>query len=155
MPHFDISVYFFNPNIQPLEEYHIRLRELHKLLDLFRTESSPLPLIEGEYYPSTWGICENCQELRINKTAELAAANRFDYFCSTLSISPHKSAELLNVLGAKAENTLRSSGSSVKWLPNDFKKRGGFLRSTEICREYQIYRQNYCGCLANKNVDKP
>jgi predicted adenine nucleotide alpha hydrolase (AANH) superfamily ATPase len=140
MPHFEISVYFFNPNIQPPEEYQLRLSELRRLLGIFRTAENPLPLIEGGYYDGTWVNCRRCQQLRIGSAAVLAESEGFGYFCSTLSISPHKDAELLNSIGFAAER------GSVKWLPNDFKKRNGFTRSTQLCREYGIYRQSYCGC---------
>jgi predicted adenine nucleotide alpha hydrolase (AANH) superfamily ATPase len=143
---FDITVYFFNPNIQPQEEYELRLSELKRLQELLQTPENSLPLIEGKYYNADWGDCSACQEFRIRSAAKLAADGGFDYFCSTLSISPHKNAELLNALGSSAE----AEYGSAKWLPNDFKKRNGYLRSTQLCREYGIYRQAYCGCASNR-----
>lgn len=137
---FDISIFFFNPNIQPREEYDRRLAELRRLLKLTKRD---VPLIEGEYAYRAWGDCSECVGLRIRRTAEIASERGFDRFCTTLSISPHKDAKLINELGAAASAEL-----GVEWLPSDFKKRNGYLRSTQICRELNIYRQSYCGCLA-------
>jgi predicted adenine nucleotide alpha hydrolase (AANH) superfamily ATPase len=141
-PYFDVTLSFFNPNIQPREEYDRRLAELYRLLELTNRN---INVIEGAYFDRSWGNCADCIGLRIDNTAKLAADKGFDYFCSTLSISPHKNAELINELGLSAASEYGS-----KWLPNDFKKRNGYLRSVQICRELNIYRQSYCGCLANK-----
>jgi predicted adenine nucleotide alpha hydrolase (AANH) superfamily ATPase len=143
-PYFDITLFWFNPNIQPYEEHEKRLAELRKLLSAMNFDG--VKLITGEYCDGAWGDCSACQGLRIERTAEAALCGGFEYFCSTLSISPHKNAALINGLGLSAAEKL----GNVKWLPSDFKKRGGFLRSAELCREYGIYRQNYCGCYANR-----
>ena len=94
--------------------------------------------------------CYRCYEFRLKKAFEYAKENAFDYFCTTLSISPFKDAEKINVIGEKlvSEEKAKSSDSFVpKWLISDFKKKGGFQRSLEISREYDLYRQQYCGCV--------
>ncbi len=151
---FDIDVYFYNPNILPSEEYEKRLGELRRLMEI-KPCKGEVSLIESSYEPSSYiaavkGLedepeggsrCNVCLKMRVEQTALIAASKNYDYFATTLTVSPHKNAELLNRLGYAAAE----KHGSV-WLPSDFKKRGGYLRSTEICREYDIYRQNYCGC---------
>ena len=158
---FNIDVYFYNPNILPSEEYEKRLSELRRLITVqpYKREVS---LIEGVYEPDVYrasvkelwnepeggGRCSVCLDMRVTETARLAAEVGYDYFSTTLTVSPHKNAELLNTLGYAAAEKYGSV-----WLPSDFKKRGGYLRSTEICREYDIYRQNYCGCRQASEAD--
>jgi len=151
---FDIDVYFYNPNILPSEEYEKRLSELRRLIAV-QPYKGKVELILGTYEPEVYlemakplwdepeggGRCTVCLDMRVSETARLAAEGKYDYFTTTLTVSPHKNAELLNTLGYAAAEKYGSV-----WLPSDFKKRGGYLRSTEICREYGIYRQNYCGC---------
>lgn len=156
-PYFDLTVLFYNPNIYPAEEYERRLGEVRRLIGLM---DCGISLIEDEYTPADYiaraaglegepegGLrCVECIGMRIERTATLAAG-KFDYFATTLSISPHKNAELINTLGyATAEKY------GAVWFPADFKKRGGYARSCELCREYDIYRQNYCGCSFAKNA---
>lgn len=151
---FDIDVYFYNPNILPPEEYEKRMSELRRLIEI-QPYKGEVSLIEGAYEPEVYlsavrelwdepeggGRCSICLDMRVSETAKLAASGKYDYFATTLTVSPHKNAELLNTLGYAAAEKY-----GTVWLPSDFKKRGGYLRSTEICREYGIYRQNYCGC---------
>lgn len=151
---FDIDVYFYNPNILPEDEYYKRLSELRRLLTL-QEYKGKVSLIEGRYDPEEYlsrarllwdepeggGRCSVCLDMRVTDTARLAAEGKYDYFATTLTVSPHKNAELLNTLGYAAAEKY-----GAVWLPSDFKKRSGYLRSTEICREFGIYRQNYCGC---------
>jgi len=152
--YFDITVYFYNPNILPSEEYEKRLSELRRLIGI-QPYKGKVELLCGEYEPEKYlalvkgmesepeggSRCGICLDMRVDETARLAAQEGYDYFATTLTVSPHKNAQLLNSLGYAAAE----KHGSV-WLPSDFKKRGGYLRSTEICREYDIYRQNYCGC---------
>lgn len=159
-PYFDLTVLFYNPNIYPEDEYERRLGEVRRLLGIM---DCGIALIEDEYNPDDYlshvsgfegepegGLrCARCIGMRIERTASLAA-HGFDYFSTTLSISPHKNAELINTLGyASAEKY------GAVWFPADFKKRGGYARSCELCREYAIYRQNYCGCSFAKNAAQP
>ena len=167
--HFDITVLYYNPNIYPPEEYQRRLAELKKLYENFP------PALEGkvqvvemnydpeEFYnavgtrenpelatePEKGERCRRCYEFRLKQTFEYAAAHKFDYFCTTLSISPFKDAEKLNIIGEQLERN--STEKSPHWLPSDFKKKGGFKRSLEISAEYGMYRQDYCGCIYSKN----
>ena len=90
--------------------------------------------------------CEKCFYLRLNKTAETAKANGFDYFTTTLTLSPLKNAELLNAIGNEV-----AQKKGIKFLPSNFKKKGGYQRSLELSKEYGLYRQNYCGCVFSKN----
>jgi predicted adenine nucleotide alpha hydrolase (AANH) superfamily ATPase len=117
---------------------------------------NPVDIIEGSYDPERFfdavkGLeaepeggkrCEKCFELRLESSARLAAARGYDYVTTTLSISPLKNAELLNTIGAKAAEKY-----GVSWLFSDFKKKEGYKRSIELSREYELYRQNYCGCV--------
>lgn len=151
---FDITVFFYNPNIMPEEEYCRRLDAMKKLLSVMpcasgvkliengRGEEAFTEAVRGnEREPEGGARCPVCFDLRLGKTAELCREGGYDFFTTTLTISPHKNAELINSVGQSAAERF-----SVNWLPCDFKKRGGYLRSIELCREYGIYRQNYCGC---------
>ncbi len=158
MPVFDIDIFFFDPNIQPETEYRKRLAAQKEVLSKIN-EGQKISLIVPPYDTSEFetaaaGLenepeggkrCIECMDLRIKRTAEYAAKNRYDMFCTTLSVSPHKSAPLLYELSAKY-----SDFYGVPFLPADFKKKGGFLRSVELSKEYGIYRQEYCGCLYAK-----
>jgi len=159
--YFEITVYFYNPNIMPKDEYIKRLNAQKKVLtDLpFPT---PIHLVEpkydpGEFFSIAKGLenepergkrCEKCIDLRLKKSAEYAAQNKFDYFCSTLSVSPHKDALLLNNLSEHY-----SKAFCVNTFPADFKKKNGFLESTRLSKELGIYRQNYCGCIFSINSE--
>lgn len=152
--YFDITLLYYNPNIYPKAEYDRRLGEIEKLLS-----AAPfcrnVELLVGEYEYDNWleyikgtenereggARCTLCFENRLEKTAETARKMQFDWFCTTLTISPHKNAGLINSIGERLRERY-----GVPFLPSDFKKREGYKRSTELCREYDIYRQNYCGC---------
>ena len=149
--YFDLTVYFYNPNIHPETEYLHRLKTQRQLVE----QLGGAVLIEGEYNPDCFfdavkgyenepeggARCERCIFERMRATAEKAKQGNFDYFCTTLSVSPHKNADMINLLGSKLEAEF-----DVKWLPSDFKKKGGYLRSIELSKQYGLYRQDYCGC---------
>ena len=157
-PHFDITLFYYNPNIDDEEEYHRRAAEAQRLL-----QEMPLPrpvqFLEGPYDPAHWHAlvkgheadpeggdrCGICFSDRLRQTAETAAALGFDCFTTTLTISPLKNADRLNGIG-EAEG----AAAGVPFLPSDFKKKNGYLRSTELSREYGLYRQDYCGCSFSK-----
>ena len=156
--YFDITVLFYNPNISPAEEYEHRKAELLRLIAQ-KEWTNPVKFIDCDYEsekfteaargleaePEGGARCVKCFNLRLEKAARAAADGGFDYFCTTLSISPHKDAALLNRIGeALAERY------GVKYLPSDFKKRGGYLRSIELSREFDLYRQSFCGCVYSK-----
>ena len=150
--YFDITVFYYNPNIMPEEEYQKRLSEQKRLLQEAYAE---VQFIEGHYEPEVFremarGLeqepeggtrCFRCYELRLRETARLAKENGYDYFATTLSISPHKNAAKLNEIGERvgAEN-------GILHLPSDFKKKEGYKQSIELSKKYHLYRQRYCGC---------
>ena len=149
--HFDVTVFFFNPNIED-EEYLKRKAELRRFIS--RTgwaDELDCDHDTSEFYEVAKGL-ENCHEggerclacfrLRLSRTARAAKDGHFDYFGTTLTISPLKDAAAINAIG---EELAKEYG--VSWLYSDFKKRGGYLRSTQLSREYELYRQNYCGCV--------
>ena len=174
--YFDITVLYYNPNIYPPEEYQRRLAELKKLYESFPPAlEGKVKVIELNYNPDDFynavgtrenpelatepekgKRCRRCYEFRLKQTFEYAAAHQFDYFCTTLSISPFKDAEKLNTIGEQLERDAQNSTDPSQqkiphWLPSDFKKKGGFKRSLEISAEYGMYRQDYCGCVYSKN----
>ena len=135
---FDLTLFFYNPNISPRSEFDFRLSELER----FSCEAGyNAKIISPEYAER----CRICYELRLEKTAEEAACGGYDYFCTTLSISPYKRSDWLNEIGLSLEEKY-----GVKYLCSDFKKKGGYKRSIELSEEYGLYRQNYCGCVYSK-----
>lgn len=156
--HFDITLFFYNPNIAPISEYDFRAKELERLIKEMPL-SSPVKLIIPEYdteefdriakgkesEPERGSRCTDCYFVRLKKTAEEADRSGFDYFSTTLSISPHKDAVRLNKIGFEL-----SQGIKSHWLFSDFKKRSGYLRSIELSEKYNLYRQSYCGCVYSK-----
>lgn len=157
--YFEITVFYYNPNIYPPEEYQERAEEQKRLIDRFPAKN-PISYVEGDYdtgrfYQMAKGMeklpegrerCFACYELRMREAALLAKEGGYDYFTTTLSISPLKNAGKINEIGEKLEKEL-----GVRHLPSDFKKKNGYKRSTELSREYELYRQNYCGCVFSKN----
>ncbi len=155
---FEVTVFYYNPNIEPEEEYLKRLDTLKTLLTFERA-----PLIEGEYEPSVFhaaahGLesapeggarCEKCFETRLRRTAETAAARGFTYFTTTLSVSPHKDAALLNEIGARMADEY-----GVRYLCADFKKKDGYKRSIELSKQFSLYRQRDCGCVYSRRAPR-
>ena len=156
--HFLITVFYYNPNIYPDEEYKKRVIEQQEFIRKFPFVN-PVKFIEGDFdkekfYELTKGLeqvkeggerCFLCYELRLKKTAELAKECGFDFFTTTLSISPLKNAEKLNEIGERLGVTY-----GIPYLVSDFKKKNGYKRSVEISKEYGMYRQYYCGCVFSK-----
>ena len=153
--YFNVTVFYYNPNIYPDEEYYHRVKEQQEFIRKFPTKH-PVNFIEGDFEkdrfyeevakgleeePERGRRCVKCFDLRLRETAKRAKAEGFDYFCTTLSISPMKDAVLLNELGNKIGAEI-----GIEFLPSDFKKKNGYLRSCEISKEYDMYRQDYCGC---------
>jgi len=150
-PDFALTVFYYNPNIYPEEEYRHRLAEQARLLEELGIPLLTLPYdhqeflsvvqgLEGE--PEGGGRCRKCFELRLGKTLQLARTGGFDYFATTLTVSPHKNALIINKIGQE----LAGAEEAVLWLPSDFKKRDGYKESIRLSEEYHLYRQNYCGC---------
>lgn len=151
---FDITVFFYNPNIDDEEEYAKRMAEQVKFCKNFCIPTIENAFNQSEFYSVSKGLehlkegdkrCFKCYRLRLNKTAEYAKANGFEYFATTLTLSPLKNAEKLNEIGFDAEKEF-----GVKYLASDFKKGGGYLKSIELSKKYGLYRQNYCGCSYSK-----
>lgn len=156
-PYFDITVFFYNPNIET-EEYLKRKAELSRLIkETGWAKQIDCDHEKEKFYSAVRGLesekeggkrCEVCFNLRLKKTAETAEKLGFDYFATTLTISPLKDAELINSIGErKAEN------KKVKWLYSDFKKRDGYLNSLRLSEKYNLYRQDYCGCVYSINKE--
>ena len=156
--HFHITLFFYNPNIAPEEEYRFRLDELRRLVremglydDVCVLEVNYDPdhfesLARGkEALPEGGSRCADCYRLRLSETARVAAERGFDYMCTTLSISPYKNAAWLNAIG-----TEEAEAHGVKYLVSDFKKKNGYKRSCELSEQYGLYRQDYCGCVYSK-----
>lgn len=157
---FRISVYFYNPNIYPASEYKHRVDEIKRLVAELPALHS-VEVIEGDfdtqnYYavvkghekdPEGGDRCALCFNMRLESAAKLAKERQFDYFTTTLTISPLKNANLLNQIGEEL-----GAKYGVAFLPSDFKKKGGYLRSIELSKIYNLYRQNYCGCVFSQNA---
>ena len=154
--HFQVTVLYYNPNIEPEEEYRHRLSEQERLLSLLPGEVGLLPCAYDHAAfsafaesmadcPEGGARCLSCFALRLRETARQAKAHGFEYFTTTLSVSPHKNADNVNRIGEAAG---REAG--VKYLMADFKKKNGYLRSLQLSKEYGLYRQDYCGCLYSK-----
>lgn len=156
--YFSITVFYYNPNISPKEEFDKRFLEQKRLIEALPAKHK-ITLIEGEYcyqdfldiakgyenVPEGGERCFRCYQMRLEKTARLAKEKGFDYFCTTLSISPLKNSQKINEIGKKVAEKL-----NIKWLPSDFKKKEGYKRSIELSRQYDLYRQNFCGCVFSK-----
>lgn len=156
--YFDITLFFYNPNIYPEEEFRFRENELRRLIG-----EMPLPsgvnIISGRYEPTEFfdiargyeelpegdERCRRCYALRLEESARAAKEGGFDYFCTTLSISPYKNAEWLNTIGKEM-----SEKYGVGYLFSDFKKKNGYKRSCQLSEQYSLYRQDYCGCVFSK-----
>ena len=157
--HFRVTVLYYNPNIEPEEEYLHRRAEQQRLLSLTGDGTGWMACgydheafeafakgMAGE--PEGGKRCLACFAMRLNYTAQRAKEAGFEYFTTTLSVSPHKNAENLNRIGAEAGDR-----SGVKYLYADFKKKNGYLRSLQLSEAYGLYRQNYCGCLYSRSAD--
>ena len=158
-PYFNVTIYFYNPNITEREEYQLRLNELKRFVN--EVYGDTIKIIEGDFEPEAFydasrgledelerGLrCTECFNLRLKSTANLAKVGLYAYYCTTLTVSPHKNAQLLNEIGYKLEQEF-----GVKWLPSDFKKKQGYIRSIELSKEHDLYRQSYCGCVFSRKL---
>lgn len=158
--YFRITVFYYNPNITEDVEYRKRVEEQKRLIAAYnKAQGYSIEIVEGDYEPECFfemakGLedcpeggerCFACYELRLRETAKRASAGAYDYFTTTLTISPLKNAVKLNEIGERLAKEYY-----VNWLPSDFKKRGGYGRSIELSKEYDLYRQNYCGCVYSR-----
>ncbi|MGN1333252.1 MAG: epoxyqueuosine reductase QueH [Lachnospiraceae bacterium] len=158
---FELTVYYYNPNLSEWVEYNKRAREQKKLINALNGEKPdfPIGIIEEVYEPEKFyervrGLedcpeggerCFLCYGLRLEKTARKAKEEGYDFFTTTLTISPLKNAEKINTIGKRLEEKYK-----VAFLPSDFKKKEGYKRSIELSRKYELYRQNFCGCVYSK-----
>ena len=155
---FKITIFYYNPNITDENEYKKRIEEIKKLLSLINPKYK-VELLEGNYNPKVFldmakGLemepergkrCYKCYELRLEETAKIASKLGFNNFCTTLTLSPHKNANWINEIGEKLNNEYESN-----YLYSDFKKKEGYKRSIELSKQYDLYRQDYCGCIYSK-----
>lgn len=155
--YFDVTLFFYNPNIAPESEFDFRLEELKRLVVEMKLQN--INIVTPQYNPKEFenmaeGLhaipeggarCKKCYRLRLRAAVEYAAENHFDYVTTTLSVSPHKNADWLNEIGIEL-----SESCGAKYLCSDFKKKEGYKRSIELSRQYNLYRQNYCGCVYSK-----
>lgn len=154
--YFDITIFYYNPNISPAAEFQFRAEEQQRLI---REMDLGVSFLLGKYEPERFFSlakgheteaeggerCFKCYRLRLEETAKAAKAGGFSYFTTTLSISPHKNAQVLNELGKEISDVF-----GVPYLYSDFKKKNGYRRSCELSTEYHLYRQDYCGCPFSK-----
>lgn len=157
--YFEITIYYYNPNIDKEEEYDYRYSELERFIKEFKTKC-PVHLINAGYHkedfeeiakglesePERGRRCLKCYRLRLEKSYQYAKDNNFDYITTTLTLSPHKPSKVINEIGGELEKEY-----SVPYLYSDFKKRDGYKRSITLSHEYNLYRQDYCGCKYSKN----
>ncbi len=157
---FSVTVFYFNPNITPIEEYEKRKKEQIRLInELNLNGKTKIEILDADYVPKQFfeiakGLedcpergerCLKCYELRMRKTAQVGKEKNFDYFATTLTLSPLKNSKDINQIGRKIE-----SEEKIKYLVSDFKKEDGNKRSIELSGKYNLYRQNYCGCVYSK-----
>ena len=156
--YFRITIFYYNPNISPAYEYEKRVQEQKRLIKELPVKHA-ISFAEGKYDPESFykmaegledvkegGIrCFRCYEMRQREAALYAKEHGFDYFTTTLSVSPHKNAQKLNEIGMRLAQEY-----DQPYLVSDFKKKGGYLKSIELSKEYHLYRQNYCGCVFSK-----
>lgn len=154
--HFDITVIYYNPNIEPEEEYLKRKNEQIKFLNEKNIPLLDIDYNHDEFVKLSCGLenepegkkrCALCMHHRLKVTKEKALENHFEYFGTTLTVSPHKNSELINNLGRALQD------DKIKYLFSDFKKENGYLDSIKLAKEYNLYRQDYCGCLYAKFID--
>ncbi|MBE5969965.1 MAG: epoxyqueuosine reductase QueH [Lachnospiraceae bacterium] len=160
-PYFDITVFYYNPNIYPPEEFNHRKEEQSRLLQEMKELEQKVGIVapefnDKEFYDAVKGLehepeggkrCVECFKLRLEKSAKYAKEKGFDFFTTTLSISPHKNAQTLNKIGEEMARKY-----DISYLFSDFKKKNGYKRSIELSEEYGLYRQNYCGCVYSLNT---
>ena len=160
--YFDITILYYNPNISPKEEYEKRKEEQIRLINEIDKVNN-IDIIDCDYdndlyeksikgfekCPERGDRCTICFNLRLDKTALLASKLNYDYFCTTLTVSPYKNSNLINEIGKSKEKKY-----NIKWLYSDFKKENGYKKSIELSKKYNLYRQNYCGCKYSVRENK-
>lgn len=159
---FKITILYYNPNITDEVEYKKRLNEIHEFIKKFKTKYE-ITILDGRYNPNEFfdiakGLenekergrrCYKCYSLRLEETAKIAKEKGFDYFTTTLSLSPYKNSNWINEIGKNLNDKY-----NINFLYSDFKKKNGYKRSIELSKEYNLYRQDYCGCIYSKRDSK-
>lgn len=150
--YFDITILYYNPNIEPFEEYNKRKEEQKRLCEILGVNIMDCDYDNEQFKKIVLGLegekeggfrCFKCYELRLRKTAELA--DGFDYFTTTLTVSPYKNSNKINEIGLELQEEY-----GIKYLVSDFKKKEGYKKSIELSKKYNLYRQNFCGCVYSK-----
>ena len=158
--YFQITIYYYNPNITDKDEYEKRIEEVKKLISLVKPKYE-IKLIEGPWEPEKYNAiaqgleeepergtrCYKCYNLRLEETAKLAEQLKIPYFCTTLTLSPHKNVNWINEIGE-----ILAKKYETNYLYSDFKKKNGYKRSIELSKEYNLYRQDYCGCIYSQKT---
>lgn len=156
--YFEITIFYYNPNIDTIDEFNYRYQELKRFISEYKTKN-PVHLVNIGYLnddyneialglenePERGRRCLKCYRLRLEKSYQYAKKNHFDYVTTTLTLSPHKNSKIINEIGQELENKYQ-----VPYLYSDFKKRDGYKRSIVLSKEYHLYRQDYCGCKYSK-----
>lgn len=161
--YFNITILYYNPNIEPIEEYNKRKKEQIKLINILNKENNNINILDCDYENEEFikisknlehekeggARCNKCFYLRIYKTASMAKELHYDYFGTTLTVSPYKNSQIINEIGLKIEKDL-----NINYLVSDFKKEEGYKRSIELSKKYNLYRQHYCGCHFAKEMQE-
>lgn len=155
--YFDITIIYYNPNIEPFNEYEKRKQEQIKIIEKYNLKYLDCDYDNELFHEMSTGLenvpekgirCHKCYRLRLNYVASKAKENDFEYFGTTLTVSPYKLSNIINEIGIDLESIY-----NVKYLVSDFKKNNGYKRSIELSKEYSLYRQNYCGCIYSRKSD--
>lgn len=154
---YDMTLYYFNPNIYPEKEFELRAQQVIKVAKYFgikyiiTDKIIDFTKIEKDLHsaPEGGARCSVCFEMRLGQTAQFAKQNDYDIFATTLTVSPHKNAQLINKIGEQI-----SAKTGIQYLSSDFKKQNGYLRSLQLSKQLDLYRQNYCGCIFSCNQEK-
>jgi len=155
--YFNITIIYYNPNIEPFSEYDKRKKEQIRIIELYGLRYLDCDYNNDKFHEMSKGLelepekgirCHKCYEMRLEYTAQLAKQKGFDYFGTTLTVSPYKLSNIINEIGLKLSNIY-----DIKFLVSDFKKNNGYKNSIELSKEYDLYRQNYCGCIYSKRSD--
>ena len=155
--YFDITILYYNPNIEPFEEYEKRKKEQIKIIEKYKIKYMDCDydndlfhnIAEGlENVPERGIRCHKCYRLRLDYTAKKTKDNGFDFFATTLTVSPYKLSNVINEIGLDLEKKY-----NIRYLVSDFKKQNGYKKSIELSKKYNLYRQNYCGCIYSRKGD--
>ena len=155
--YFDLTIIYYNPNIEPFIEYEKRKKEQIRIINYYNLKYIDCDYDNDKFHEISLGLenipergirCHKCYKLRLEYTANKAKNNNFDYFSTTLTVSPYKLSNVINEIGLNLEKEY-----NIKYLVGDFKKQNGYKRSIELSNKYNLYRQNYCGCIYSKKND--